>query len=146
MKKRISIFIFLLLISASCEENNEHVKGKYLFKATAINHGDTGLVTLNVYALIFYPDEHELLSLSDSKWRAPSYPERDYILHDYDSVQISIDSSVYVGCIVDILIGFHFKDKESKYHVKNINMHDTVETEDAFEMRFNWPADTFNLK
>lgn len=146
MKKRISIFIFLIFISTSCEENHEHVMGKYLFETTAINQGDTGLITLNVYASIFYPDGHELLWLSASKWRAPSYPERDYILHDYDSVQIRIDSSVYFGCIVDILIGFHFKDKESKYHVMNINIHDTVETEDGFNMRFNWPADTFNLK
>ena len=146
MRKRISIFIFLLFIASSCEKNHENDKGEYLFKVTAINQGDTGLVKLNVYAAIFYPDKHELLWLSASKWRAPSYPERDYILHDFDSVQIIIDNSIYIGCIVDILIGCHYKDKESSYHVKNINMQDTIETEDGFDMRFTWPVDTLNTK
>lgn len=136
----------MLIISTSCEKIHEHDKGKYLFKATAINKGDTSLVSLNVYASIFYPDEHELLWLSASKWRAPLYPQRDYILHDYDSVQIRLDSSVYGGCQVEILIGCHYKDKESNYHIKNINLHDTVETEDGFDLRFTWPADTLNMK
>lgn len=146
MRNRISIFILLLFIASSCEKISEIDKGNYLFKITVINQGDTGLVKLNVYASIFYPNEQELLWLSASKWRAPEFPERDYILHDYDSVQIRLDSSVYYGCRVDLLIGCHYRDKESNYHIKNINIHDTVETDDGLDMRFTWPVDTFNLK
>ena len=87
-----------------------------------------------------------MLWLSASKWRAPSYPERDYILHDYDSVQIINANSIYMGCIVDINIACHYKDKEANYHVKNINMQDTIKTEHGFDMRFTWPVDTLNAK
>ena len=146
MKKPISMFIFLLFIANSCEKNHENDKEKYLFKVTALTQGDTALIKLNVYAAIFCPDENELFWLSASKWRAPSYPERDYILHDYDSVQIISDNSIYVGCIVDINIACHYKDKETNYHIKNINTQDTIETEDDFDMRFAWPIDTLNAK
>ena len=140
------MFILMLFITSSCEKNHENYREKYLFKVSAINQGDTALTKLNLYTAIFYPDEHELLWLSASKWRAPSYPERDYILHDFDSVQIINANSIYKGCIVDINIAFHYKDKDANYHVKNINMQDTIETEHGFDMRFTWPVDTLIAK
>lgn len=136
------LMLILFAFLNGCEKESSLAEITYPIKYSFYNDGDTKLQKVVVYCTTVYPKEKLTSWQSTGKWREPFDYDKQYLLHDFDSILIDSDMKAYTNCIYVFDVSLHFLDGKGTGHVKIYSKTDTIHKQADASVKFRWPSDT----